>query len=112
MTTQEKRRQVKEAIVRAVPRIQTWKLYGKNDIRKSVILPITLADVIYAIGKIQKRSSYYLEVGSGRFVKSENLGNDTSRDTDTGVYWNPLQDFDHQSEAFYLFAWELLVNNK
>lgn len=76
--------------------------------------PIRLADILYTIGVVQKRASYYVEVGSGRFIKSEHQrginedGSANSRDTDTGIYYNLRADsLSEQSDETIHFLAEL-----
>lgn len=69
-------------------------------INKIIGRPIQLADVLVAIEKINGTlfgvDSWSVLVSS--YAVAELLEK-----------WDLSQDFDHQSEAFYLFVWELLV---
>lgn len=74
-----------------------------SDITEIIGRPITLADVLVAID-----STNIVIDAKGEFVKFVN----PDAPDDTGIFWDLSQDFDHQSEEFYQFAWELLVENK
>lgn len=88
-----------EMVVERTP-FNNWEILGR---------PITLADVLLAIGFVQKRSSYYCEVGTGRFIKSKKIDLDTSKDTDTGIYWNLRKDsIEEQEDSTLSFLAELL----
>jgi hypothetical protein len=104
-------------IVRALDLVFTQqKQIHLNNVKFEILgSPITLAVVLRAIGKHLKRADYYVEVGSGRFIKSvrdkgvNEDGSENSRDTDTGIYWNLEHDtYDQQSEETKAFIGSLL----
>lgn len=68
-----------------------------KDILKIIGRPIQLQDVLIAIGK--RGETYSLDIHEdGFYIICEGKG----------FLWNPLQDFDHQSEATIDFLYELL----
>lgn len=81
----------------------------KDSIREIIGRPISLQDVLVAIGKKQKMKGVYVN-SFGLFLV---WGlEDKKPKVVSDVVWDLSQDFDHQSEAVWGFLWELLVNNK
>lgn len=109
MTISEKKEIVRSVIINAVPNFPSHiSVLNKNDKTTEIDVissrPITLADVLIAINNM-----LVIVDASGNFYRMKmmasynvpRLGNFLGK-------WDLSQDFDHQSEAFYLFAWELL----
>lgn len=94
------------------PKSDTWACNEPTDkIKPHEIIgrPITLADVLIAIGK----SKHWMETWSitytGKFFKIDEVGTgDGNKDFYKRGYWDLSQDYDYQSEECIEFLWELL----
>lgn len=118
MTISEKKEAVRQAIINS----NKSKFSGKEMVCKeckrevitsdSIIIrqkPIQLADVLVAT----KTQIIRLQPLGGNEVSFEileesNVFTHEQSWKSSGIKWDLSQDFDHQSEAFYLFVWELL----
>lgn len=103
-TVQDKKEIVRQVLIKTNPHLNNMEkicseckrevvVSGNRVVRKK---PIGLADVLVAIELTNPKSDISIRGFRGIF---------TPRDINpNGVEWNLSQDFDHQSEAFYLFA--------
>lgn len=74
--------------------------------------PIQLHDVLVAIGKKKENDDDYNPIlvseGGSFYLHDMDSSDIEGYELEHLAQWDLSQDFDHQSEAFYLFAWKLL----
>lgn len=112
MNTTEQLTYIRSKCVEVKKSLQTWKLKGKNNIRKSIILPIQLSDVLLAIGEKKEKDDDYnpILVSEGGSFYFHNMDNSDIEgyELEHLAHWNLLKDLDHQSPEVLQFLYELL----